>query len=94
MSGGYSVGGNDESGYKVFDPDGHVIDVGSRDVAESYAQRQNQLLRDGGTSRGYAPSESFAELFKSCAAMILGTIIVVVVIALIVNFIILHLVFH
>lgn len=88
----YSVGGNDERGYHVTDPNGHITPVGSRDSAESYAQQQNQLLRQ--STSGYIPTESFTDTLKSCAALIIGTIIIVVLVALIANFIILHVFFH
>ena len=89
----YSVSGNNESGYRVTDPDGHAINVGSRDVAEHYAQQQNELLRQS-DGIGYDPTESFGDTLKSCAAMIVGIVVAVVVLALLANFIILHLVFH
>ena len=91
---GFSVGGNNEFGYHVTDPNGHVIDVGSRGAAEDYAQQQNKLLQQGGLSSAGGPSTTFGDLFKNCAFFVVGTIILVVVSALIVNFIILHLVFH
>ena len=91
---GYSVGGNDESGYHVTDPNGHVIDVGDRSIAENYAREQNQPLQQRGISSAYDPSESFGDTLKSCAAMIVGIVVAVVVIALIANFIIVHIVFH
>ncbi len=91
---GYSVGGNDASGYHVTDPNGHVIDVGSRSTAENYAREQNQLLRQRGISSAYNPSETFGDLFKNCAAMIVGIVVAVVVLALIANFIIIHMVLH
>ena len=46
----YFVSGNEESGYNVVDPNGHVISVGSQGAAESYAKQQNQLLRPDGLS--------------------------------------------
>lgn len=91
---GYSVGGNNDSGYYVTDPNGHVIDVGSQSVAENYAQEQNRLLRQEAFSSAGGSSTTFGDLFKNCAFLVVGTIILVVVCALIVNFIILHLVFH
>ena len=90
---GFSVGGNNESGYHVTDPNGHVIDVRSRGAAEDYAQQQNKLLQQGGLSSAGGPSTTFGDLLKWCF-FVIGTIILVVVSALIVNFIILHLVFH
>ena len=93
---GFSVGGKImNSGYHVTDPNGHVIDVGSRGAAEDYAQQQNKLLQQGGLSSAGGPSTTFGDLFKNCAFFVVGTIILVVAECLsIVNFIILHLVFH
>lgn len=90
----YSVGGNNKSGYYVTDPNGHITDVGSQSAAENLAQQQNKLLQQGGLSSAGGPSTTFGDLFKNCAFFVVGTIILVVLIALIANFIILHLVVH
>lgn len=65
-------------------------------------ERMNQRMRDwdathpqekkAPTTYVSGATESFGESLKSCAYLIIGTIVIVVIVALTVNFLILHMV--
>ncbi|HEY0754942.1 MAG TPA: hypothetical protein VGD98_13370 [Ktedonobacteraceae bacterium] len=79
---GSSAGGNDESGYYVTDPNGHITPVGSQGAAENYAHEQNKLLlqRDlSGTGPAVA-RHGFRNLIGGC---LLAIVIIFVAAAII-----------
>ena len=63
-----------------------------RQEREAREQWQKERNAQSDFSSGYGPTESFGDSLKTCAAAIVGTVVIVIVVALIVNFIILHMV--